>query len=593
MQTLSATYSPEDNKLRLYPSERLTPETFARVKAAGFSWAPKQALFVAPMWTPSREDLLIELCGEIGDEDKSLVERAEERSERFEAYSESRAEDSEASRKAVAAIAGNIPFGQPILVGHHSERHARKDAERIENGMAKAVKMWEASKYWQDRAAGAVRNARYKELPSVRARRIKGLEADKRKQEREAAEYARTARFWKGELMLINKTTGEKKPMAVDYANAILFTGGDSTHMSFSFPLSKYPRNLPASQYEGTMSLYSALGSDGGPDCAIITVEEAQELALNVCERVAASTARWIAHFDHRLAYERAMLAADGGTEADKTRPEVGGAARSLWAPSGGWAIIHKVNKTSVSLLHSYGNPDRCFRHLEPFDKLREIMSKAQVDEARAAGRLIREHNCGFWLAGDAPKTIPIPVVEPVADEIKAMKDSLRAGVQVVVANQLFPTPEGIALQLVSLADIRPGHSVLEPSAGTGALLMAMPNIRPNGSVTAVEINRKLADGLVETADTTVCGDFLAQNGNLGKFDRIVMNPPFENGSDIRHIRHALGFLKPGGRLVAICAAGPRQREAFESAKEWIDLPDGSFKERGTWVSTAIVIFNA
>ncbi len=44
----TATYSPEDNKLRLYPSCRLDSETYARVKAAGFRWAPKQELFVAP-----------------------------------------------------------------------------------------------------------------------------------------------------------------------------------------------------------------------------------------------------------------------------------------------------------------------------------------------------------------------------------------------------------------------------------------------------------------------------------------------------------------------------------------------------------------
>jgi hypothetical protein len=39
-------------------------------------------------WTPSRADLLLELCGEIGDEDTSLVERAEERADRFDSYSD-------------------------------------------------------------------------------------------------------------------------------------------------------------------------------------------------------------------------------------------------------------------------------------------------------------------------------------------------------------------------------------------------------------------------------------------------------------------------------------------------------------------------
>ena len=76
---MNATYSPEDNKLRLYSLHRLDPELYARVKAAGFIYAPKQELFVAPAWTPARENLLIELCGEIDDEDTSLVDRAEQR----------------------------------------------------------------------------------------------------------------------------------------------------------------------------------------------------------------------------------------------------------------------------------------------------------------------------------------------------------------------------------------------------------------------------------------------------------------------------------------------------------------------------------
>jgi hypothetical protein len=58
------------------------------VRGAGFTYAPKQELFGAPMWTPEDEDLLIELCGEIDDEDTGLVERAEERADRFVDYKE-------------------------------------------------------------------------------------------------------------------------------------------------------------------------------------------------------------------------------------------------------------------------------------------------------------------------------------------------------------------------------------------------------------------------------------------------------------------------------------------------------------------------
>ena len=144
---MTATYSPEDNKLRLYSATRLDKTTYDRVKAAGFKWAPKQDLFVAPMWTPGREDLLIESCGEVGDEDTSLVERQEQRAERFEEYHENRTEDAEQARAAVHRIADNIPLQADL--GHHSEKHARKDAERIENGMRRAVRMWETAQYWK------------------------------------------------------------------------------------------------------------------------------------------------------------------------------------------------------------------------------------------------------------------------------------------------------------------------------------------------------------------------------------------------------------------------------------------------------------
>jgi hypothetical protein len=36
-------------------------------------------------------------------------------------------------------LAGMIPMGQPILVGHHSERHARRDQERIRSNMRKGI----------------------------------------------------------------------------------------------------------------------------------------------------------------------------------------------------------------------------------------------------------------------------------------------------------------------------------------------------------------------------------------------------------------------------------------------------------------------
>ncbi len=81
---------PKTISSRLYTNtdERITENLYSQVRSHGFIWAPRQELFVTPAWTPERENFLIELCGKIDDEDKSLVERAEERAERFEQYSE-------------------------------------------------------------------------------------------------------------------------------------------------------------------------------------------------------------------------------------------------------------------------------------------------------------------------------------------------------------------------------------------------------------------------------------------------------------------------------------------------------------------------
>lgn len=570
---LTATYSPDDNKLRLYSSSRLDSATYERVKAAGFKWAPRQELFVAPMWTPAREDLLLELCGEIGDEDTSLVERAEERADRFGDYSDKRASDAESARKAVSAIADGIPFGQPILVGHHSERHARKDAERIENGMARAVKMWETSEYWKQRAAGALHHAKYKERPDVRARRIKGLEADKRKQERNMAESEKWLKLW--------TTDG----LTMDQARRI------SDHCW----LTVTPPNERGIYY----TAYDVLRPDGErySNCPAWTVEQVQEVARRLYSASIANCRRWLEHYENRLAYERAMLADAGGTAADKTGPEKGGACQCWASHRGGWSYIQKVNKVSVTVLDNWGNGGGNFTRTIPFDKLGAIMTAAQVAEARAEGRIVEyADGTGFALDGAVPKTTP-KAPEPAidAEKFQAMRDQLKAGVQIVTAPQLFPTPADLAARMVDLADIEPGMRVLEPSAGTGRIVDAILAAHEAVELAALEINGPLARALHDKHGTgkpsVYEADFL--EWELGKFDRILMNPPFSNADDIKHIQHARSMLKPGGRLVAICANGPRQRAALEPIADiWEDLPKGTFQESGTSVNAALLVIS-
>ena len=109
----------------------------------------------------------------------------------------------------------------------------------------------------------------------------------------------------------------------------------------------------------------------------------------------------------------------------------------------------------------------------------------------------------------------------------------------------------------------------------------------------AVELNTSLAAALREKYPYVSQGDFLQYGTSAAAgFDRILMNPPFKNGIDIKHIEHAYSLLNPGGVLVAICANGPRQQDrlrllAEESGGGYEALPPNTFD--GTGVNSAIV----
>ena len=66
-------------------------------------------------------------------------ERRERRADRLRGWADGRDAKSAASFAAAHTIADGIPFGQPILVGHHSERRARRDQDRIHNGIRAGI----------------------------------------------------------------------------------------------------------------------------------------------------------------------------------------------------------------------------------------------------------------------------------------------------------------------------------------------------------------------------------------------------------------------------------------------------------------------
>lgn len=83
-------------------------------------------------------------------------------------------------------------------------------------------------------------------------------------------------------------------------------------------------------------------------------------------------------------------------------------------------------------------------------------------------------------------------------------------------------------------------------------------------------------------------------------YDRVVMNPPFGRQADIKHVSHALKFLKPGGLLVSVMASSVtfRSNKLTTDFRQLIEergghieeLPEGAFKSSGTMVNTVIVV---
>jgi hypothetical protein len=69
------------------------------------------------------------------------------------------ARKSEAAFTRARTIADGIPLGQPILVGHHSERHHRRDVARIDSGMRAGVEHQAKAASMSSRAAEIDRQA--------------------------------------------------------------------------------------------------------------------------------------------------------------------------------------------------------------------------------------------------------------------------------------------------------------------------------------------------------------------------------------------------------------------------------------------------
>jgi hypothetical protein len=108
------------------------------------------------------------------------TERAEDRADRFGQYADNAASASETAWQRGRQIADGIPFGQPILIGHHSERRARRGQERIDTAYRKSFSERDRAEHWAGRASAAAGYEQFRKNPGRTLRRIEKLNAELR-----------------------------------------------------------------------------------------------------------------------------------------------------------------------------------------------------------------------------------------------------------------------------------------------------------------------------------------------------------------------------------------------------------------------------
>ncbi|MFI8944168.1 DUF3560 domain-containing protein [Streptomyces syringium] len=117
-----------------------------------------------------------------------LEERAADRADRFSERAGRAVASADARRATADRISKRFEFGQPILVGHHSEGPARRAAARIGTNMQKSFEDRDRAGYWANRAEASENYAKHRKDPYRTLRRLERLGAALRQQERHHAE---------------------------------------------------------------------------------------------------------------------------------------------------------------------------------------------------------------------------------------------------------------------------------------------------------------------------------------------------------------------------------------------------------------------
>ena len=210
--------------------------------------------------------------------------------------------------------------------------------------------------------------------------------------------------------------------------------------------------------------------------------------------------------------------------------------------------------------------------------------------------------------AGDGGPRRMLAMLEALA----ALEPSHTRRSEEQVRLQQFSTPLPLAYATLQAAAVRPGDTVLEPSAGTGMLAVMAQCALGDRVAGALYLNeyahtraRLLTQLFPEAVVTAFNAETIADRLRDVRPTVVLMNPPFSitpgvdrvrRDADLRHVRSAASMLPPGGRLVTItsahCAPGdtvgrldPPARCIFTMA-----IDGRAYARRGTGFDTRLTV---
>lgn len=202
--TVTITHTPADGTL----ASGATRPYAAILKANGWKWSRNLGAWSIPHSRDQRprldritrttaalcaagatvEQAIENVAVDPAEREANRAARLDDRRDALTAKAARKQGDSQAAHERVDAIAGMIPLGQPILVGHHSEGRHRRNLDRIDRGMRQSIAAHRESSAATHTAEASAKHERHRMSGPATMRRIEKLDAEQRKDARSLAD---------------------------------------------------------------------------------------------------------------------------------------------------------------------------------------------------------------------------------------------------------------------------------------------------------------------------------------------------------------------------------------------------------------------